>query len=334
METPVTHQSTVPPRAQMGATTTMIGTDTISRVIGKDVYDSSGEKIGSASEVYLDDETGQPEWVTVRTGLFGTKESFVPIRDADLTDDGLRVPVSKSAVKDAPKIDTDGHLSPQEEQELYRYYDLQTGQGRTDTTVGRTDRDLRTESTTGMATTGTTDRDLTDRDRDRTGRDTNLTGRDTDLTDRDRDGVDTRPAVGRDTSGPTTDNAMTRSEEQLSVGTRSEEVGRARLRKYVVTENVTETVPVSREEVRVEREPITDANVGNAMDGPAISEEEHEVTLHAERAVVEKEAVPVERVRLDTETVTDQERVSADVRKEQIEVDGVRDDVRDDDRRV
>ncbi|MFW3170443.1 PRC-barrel domain-containing protein, partial [Geodermatophilus sp. CPCC 206100] len=197
----------------------MIGTDTISRVIGKDVYDQSGEKIGSASEVYLDDETGQPEWVTVRTGLFGTKESFVPIRNADLTDDGLRVPVSKSAVKDAPKIDTDGHLSPQEEQELYRYYDvhLGTGTGRSDTTVGRTDQ-TRTESTTGMATTGMTtgDRDLTDRDRDVTG----------------TAGVDTRPAVGRDTSGPTTDNAMTRSEERLNVGTRTEEVGRARLRKY------------------------------------------------------------------------------------------------------
>ena len=106
----------------------MIGTDTISRVIGQDVYDESGEKIGSAAEVYLDDETGQPEWVTVRTGLFGTKESFVPIRNADLTDDGVRVPVSKTQVKDAPKIDTDGHLSPEEEQELYRYYGLGSGQ--------------------------------------------------------------------------------------------------------------------------------------------------------------------------------------------------------------
>ena len=105
----------------------MIGTDTISRVIGQDVYDEAGEKIGSAAEVYLDDETGQPEWVTVKTGLFGTKESFVPIRDADLTDDGVRVPVSKDQVKDAPKIDTDGHLSPQEEQELYRYYGLGDG---------------------------------------------------------------------------------------------------------------------------------------------------------------------------------------------------------------
>ena len=107
----------------------MIGTETLDRVIGKDVYDEAGQKIGSAAEVYLDDETGQPEWVTVRTGMFGTKESFVPIRDADLTDDGVRVPVSKDRVKDAPKIDTDGHLSPQEEQELYRYYGMGTGTG-------------------------------------------------------------------------------------------------------------------------------------------------------------------------------------------------------------
>ena len=273
----------------------MIGTDTISRVIGQDVYDQSGDKIGSASEVYLDDETGQPEWVTVRTGLFGTKESFVPIRDADLTDNGVRVPVSKAKVKDAPKIDTDGHLSPQEEQELYRYY----GMG------GGTDSGMQTQTqtqtqTAGMAGTGR-------RDSDGDGVYDDVEGR----------------AVGRDTSGVTTDDAMTRSEERLNVGTRREEAGRARLRKYVVSENVTQTVPVSREEVRVEREPITDANVGRAMDGPAISEEEHEVTLHAERPVVEKEAVPVERVRLDKQTVQEQVQVSDEIRKEQIEVDGV-----------
>ena len=285
----------------------MIGTDTISRVIGQDVYDESGEKIGSAAEVYLDDETGQPEWVTVRTGLFGTKESFVPIRNADLTDDGVRVPVSKTQVKDAPKIDTDGHLSPEEEQELYRYYGMGAGSDTAQTVTTDTTR------TTGIDTGRETGID--------TGRTTGTdTGRDADF--------DARGAVGHDTSGPTTDNAMTRSEEQLNVGTRSEEVARARLRKYVVTENVTETVPVSREEVRVEREPITDANIGNAMDGPAISEEEHEVTLHAETPVVEKEAVPVERVRLDKETVTDQATVTEGVRKEQIDLDGV-DETRD-----
>src|SRR3712207_6744795 len=363
----------------------MIGTEAISRVIGKDVYDQSGDKIGSASEVYLDDESGQPEWVTVRTGLFGTKESFVPLRDADLTDEGLRVPVTKSQVKDAPRVDTDGHLSPQEEQELYRYYGLGSGQGAmTDVATGRGDRDqtavmdpTTTTGTAGMAGAGGGTRDVVDPstptgtagtagggsrdvvDPSTTAETAGMAGagggtRDVvdpstptetagtaagtagttgmadsgtaGHTDRDRDGIrdDVRGTVGHDTSGPTTDNAMTRSEERLNVGTRSEEVGRARLRKYVVTENVSETVPVSREEVRVEREPITDANVGNALDGPAISEEEHEVTLRAERPVVEKEAVPVERIRLDKDTVTDQETVSADVRKEEGEVDGGR----------
>ena len=114
---------------------------------------------------------------------------------------------------------------------------------------------------------------------------------------------------------------MTRSEERLNVGTQTSEAGRARLRKYVVTENVTQTVPVRREEVRVEREPITDATRDEAMSGPAISEEEHEVVLHEERPVVAKEAVPVERVRLDTETVTDEVTVNEEVRKEQIETD-------------
>jgi uncharacterized protein (TIGR02271 family) len=118
---------------------------------------------------------------------------------------------------------------------------------------------------------------------------------------------------------------MTRSEEQLRVGTEQVEAGTARLRKYVVTENVTTTVPVAHEEVSIEREPITDANVGDAMDGPALSEEEHEVVLHAERPVVAKEAVPVERVRLDTQTVTEQQTVDDSVRKEQIETDGVAD---------
>ena len=124
---------------------------------------------------------------------------------------------------------------------------------------------------------------------------------------------------GQDTSGPTTDEAMTRSEERLHVGTENVQTGRARLRKYVVTETVTTSVPVSHEEVRLEREPITEANRDAALSGPAISEEEHETTLHAERPVVAKEAVPVERVRLGTETVTQEQQVTEQVRKEQID---------------
>jgi uncharacterized protein (TIGR02271 family) len=131
-----------------------------------------------------------------------------------------------------------------------------------------------------------------------------------------------RTTTGRDVSGPTTDDAMTRSEEELRVGTERRESGRVRLRKYVVTEQEQRTVPVRREEVRVEREPIHEGNVDQALDGPEISEEEHEVVLHEERPVAETEVVPKERVRLSTDERTDEESVSADLRKERIETDG------------
>jgi uncharacterized protein (TIGR02271 family) len=131
-----------------------------------------------------------------------------------------------------------------------------------------------------------------------------------------------REPVGRDVSGPTTDDAMTRSEEELNVGKAERESGRVRLRKYVVEDEVTQTVPVRREEVRVEREPITDANVDDALDGPAISDEEHEIVLHEEEPVAEKRAVPKERVRLDKDVTTEERQVSDTVRKEQVEVDG------------
>ncbi len=256
----------------------MITANDLSRLTGSDVYGADDSKIGTAGQVYLDADSGAPEWVAVRTGLFGTKESFVPLADASFSGDTVRVPYDKDKVKNAPQIDADGDLTNAEEDELYRYYGIASTGGRVDT-----------ESTTGFAGT---------------------TGYQSD-----------RETVGHDTSGPTTDDAMTRSEERLVAGTRREEVGRARLRKYIVTEEQQVSVPVSREEVRLEREPITDANVGQALDGPAISEEEHEVTLSAERAVVDTEAVPVERVRLNKETVTEQQTVTGQVRKEQIELD-------------
>ena len=130
-------------------------------------------------------------------------------------------------------------------------------------------------------------------------------------------------STGRDVSGPETDDAMTRSEEELQVGTRQREAGRAQLRKYVVTEMVTKTVPVQREEVRIEREPITEANRGDALDGPDISEEEHEVVLHEEEPIVEKRVVPKERVRLGKETINEEREIAEEVRKEQIDTEGL-----------
>ena len=275
----------------------MIGTDEIQNLLvsGGTVVGPDGDKIGKVSQVFLDDQTGNPEWVTVTTGLFGTAESFIPLTQASVRGDEIHVPYEKSQVKGAPRVDdSNGKLSETEEAELYRYYglDYTSGYDTTDTTTTTTtDYDA---TTAGLGTTG-------------------LASATTD--------VNEHGTVGYDTSGPTTDDAMTRSEERLHVGTERVATGRARLRKYVVTEQQTVTVPVTHEEVRLEREPITDANIGDAMAGPAISEEEHEVILTEERPVVAKETVPVERVRLDTETVVENRTVTEDVRSEQIELD-------------
>jgi uncharacterized protein (TIGR02271 family) len=241
----------------------MIDENAIPELIGANAVDADGDKIGKVGQVYLDDATGAPKWVTVSTGLFGNKESFAPLEGASHNGDELRLAVQKDLVKDAPQVDADGHLGDAENEALFQHYAGHLG-----------------------------------------------TGHDT---------ADHVPSQGHDTSGPNTDDAMTRSEERLQVGTQQVETGRARLRKYVVTENVTTTVPVSHEEVRVEREPITEDNRDAATSGAPISEEEHEITLHAEQPVVAKETVPVERVRLSSETVTEEATVNEEVRKEQID---------------
>jgi len=279
-------------------------------LIGRDLTTQDGEKIGRIGQIFLDDETGRPEWVTVHTGLFGTNESFVPLADGQMSDAGCTVPYDKARIKDAPNIDVDaGHLSRDEEAQLYEYYGLSYSQSSSDSLYA--DGNSSDNSGMGWDQSSTAGAGLGTQGYAGTGTES-YSGTGTGFSD--------SGTVGHDTSGPTTDDAMTRSEERLNVGTEQVETGRARLRKYIVTENVTTTVPVSREEVRIEREPITDANMGDAMSGPDLSEEEHEVVLHAERPTIDKDVTPVERVRLATETTTDQETVSESVRKEQIEM--------------
>jgi uncharacterized protein (TIGR02271 family) len=234
-------------------------------LIGATAYDQGGQKIGNVSEIYYDRATGEPEWLTVKTGLFGKKENFVPLALArPRGQQEVEFATDKDAITGAPGIDPDGQLTAREEAQLFQHYGLPYGE-----------QDSPTE----------------------------------------------RPETGGQMAGRA-DEAMTRSEERMNVGTTTEQTGRARLRKYVVTENVQQSVPVSREEVRVEREPVTEANRGAAMSGPDISEAEHEVTLHEERPVVEKEAVPVERVRMAKERISDEETVGGEVRKERIETEG------------
>jgi uncharacterized protein (TIGR02271 family) len=254
----------------------LIQREQILKLRGAKVRNRDGDKIGSINDIYLDQDTGQPEWALVATGWFGAKGTFVPLSEATLEGNDIVVPHTSDQVKGAPNMEPNGELSQREEADLYNYYGLSYSESSSDSGLPQG----ATETTGGER------------------------------------------AEGYDVSGPTTDDAMTRSEEELRVGTTEEERGRARLKKYVVTEQVQKTVPVKREAVRIEREPVTDANADLAMDGPDISEEEHEVVLHEERPIVEKRAVPKERVRLSKESVTDEVEVSEDVRKEQIEQDG------------
>nr|WP_296073741.1 PRC and DUF2382 domain-containing protein [uncultured Actinoplanes sp.] len=264
----------------------MLSQDQYDTLTGRTVYDRNGDKIGDIGQVWTDRDA-EPTWASVKTGLFGLRESLVPLRDAEADGANLVVPFEKSQVKDAPHIDVshDDPLTHGEVDRLYQHYGMTGGY--------RNEGYESSRAQAGGYGTGT----------ERTG---------AERTSAERTGTERREGG---------DDAMTRSEERLNVDTRTEEAGRARLRKYVVTERQQVDVPVRREEVRLEREPITEANRGDAADGPAITESEHEVTLHAERPVVETEAVPVERVRLGKETVTEEETVGGEVRKERIEAD-------------
>jgi uncharacterized protein (TIGR02271 family) len=251
----------------MGEENRMSVTASPDRLLGLQVTDSSGSKIGKVENVFLDNVTSQPEWVAVATGLFGSKQALVPLAQAELEKDRIAMPYEKKKVSSAPHITPDHALSEKEEEKLYSHYGLPYSQQ---------------ASPSGLPAG--------------------------------------QASVGQDTSGPETDAAMTRSEERVKVETHKQPAGKARLRKYVVTENAEAIVPVKREEVKVEREPITDSNRAAATSGPAFHDEEHELTLTEERPVVSKEEVPVERVRLDKQQVTEAEKVSEKLRKEKIEM--------------
>ncbi len=250
--------------------------------VGHNLVDPDGEKIGKIDEIYLDEDTGQPEWLAVSTGMFGTKLSFVPIAGANSNGQDMVSKWTKAQVKDAPNAEADGQLSQDEEARLYQHYGMNYSEARSDS---------------GLPSGGT-------------GTTTRTTGTDT----------------GRD-------DAMTRSEEEMRVAKTSVETGRVRLRKYVETEHVSETVPVTREEVRVEREPITEANRDEALDGPEITEAEHEIILHEEQVRAEKVVTPKERVRLGKDVVTDERTVEGEIRKERIEVEGAEEATRGNDRK-
>ncbi|MDX3571081.1 PRC and DUF2382 domain-containing protein [Streptomyces sp. ID05-47C] len=316
----------------------MIAREEIRNVLDHPVYDGDGHKIGEAKHVFFDDMTGRPEWVTVKTGLFGTSESFVPIRDASMVEDHIEVPYAKDRIKGAPDVDVDsgGHLSESEEHRLYDYYGIDwnsvledDASGPDGGQAGQGDRSGQAAGTGTAAAAGTAAGAAPATRRPDTAAGTapgREAGTQSGIASGMRPGeADTGYGAGRTGGDAMTSSgdAMTRSEERMHVGVERRETGRARLRKYVVTEDVEQTVSVRKEQAHIEREPITEANRDAALTGPEISEAEHEVILHEERPVVETETVPVERVRLTADEHTEEETVRGQVRKERIEAEGI-----------
>jgi uncharacterized protein (TIGR02271 family) len=299
----------------------MINQAEVDRLYDCDVIDEHGERIGSVKQVWLDDRDGRPMWASVHTGLFGLKESFVPIQDATLGNGVVTVPVDKQQVKDAPRIDvSDEHMSDKQQDELYEYYglipshrsgdhDRLPNRGRAETKPMPMADGGRMSGQAGEMRGG------------------GMPGETRSEARGDMRGQLGRPTPGQTAAGQTaaagqrgrhearTGDSVTRYEEELDVGTRDVEAGRVRLVKHTVTEQRDMSVPVSHEEVRVVREPADGAPTDRAF-----TDEEAEVTLRREEPVVEKKTKPVEKVRLDKQTVTEQQQVRGEVRKERVDV--------------
>lgn len=265
-------------------------------------YDVDGDKVGGVKDVYVNDTTGQPDFVSVNHGLFGGGDSIVPLRGHTLRDGELHLAFQKDRIEDAPDLDENGHLTTEDQDAFYRHYGLENTQDVTTYETGNRFAETGAAGAAGAAGAGA-------------GYAAGERNVETDVDTERRDVVD---ADRRDVA----DNGeIVRSEEQLNVSKDRVETGEVRLRKYVVNETETVEVPVEREEVRVVREPITDADRAN-YDGN-ISEQEASVTLSEDRVNVSKESVPVEKVSLEKDTVRDTETVSEEVRKERFETDGV-----------
>lgn len=260
-------------------------------------YDVDGDKIGGVQDVYINDTTGQPDFVSVSHGLFGTGDSIVPLRGHSLKDGELHLAFSKDRIKDAPDLDENGHLTNADQEAFYRHYGLENAEERTTYETGAAGAGAAGAGAAGAA-----------------------------ATDADANGKHHADAAANTDAAPAAaaDGEMIRSEEQLNVDKQRVESGQVRLRKYVVHDTETVEVPVEREEVRVSREPITEADRANFTGD--IGEQEASVTLHEERVNVSKESVPVEKVSLDKDVVRDTEQVTEDVAKERIETDGVVDE--------
>ncbi|WP_311356857.1 PRC and DUF2382 domain-containing protein [Corynebacterium riegelii] len=287
-------------------------------------YDVNGDKVGSVQDVYVNDTSGQPDFISVNHGLFGTGTSIVPLRGHSLRDGDLHLAFPKDRIEDAPDLDDNGHLTTNDQDALYRHYALTEVQDVTTYETGApvdgaagAGVDAGAAGAAGYGVEAGAGVPAADVGAAAAGVGAGAAG----LGAADAGYADGVAGTADAGVAGTDSDELIRSEEQLNVSKDRVESGEVHLRKYVVTETETVEVPVEREEVRIVREPITEAD--RAAHTGAIGEAEASVTLHEDQVTVTKESVPVEKVSLETETVRDTETVSEEVRKERFETDGV-----------
>lgn len=258
-------------------------TTTPEQTFGYDVIDNSGNKIGTVDNVWVDDATGQLEFVGVKTGWLFGKTHVIPAENANIADGSITVPYGQDQIKDAPTFGSDDEISPSQENDIYQYYGMNRTTDSSPTGLAQGGGDF-SSGTTSTQYTGNTDTGYTGT--------TNTGYGDTDTRD------------------------MQLSEEELQVGKRQVEAGQVRLRKVVHTEHKEVPVDLRREQVSVERVPASDTNVpSNAFEGQEIN-----VPVMQEEPVVAKEAHVTGGVRLNRDVQTETRTVGGDVRREDVEV--------------
>ena len=273
------------------------------------VVDRESATVGTITAFFLDQVSGLPTWALVQTGWLGDRQAFVPLADAVEAGGEVRLPYTKTQVNQAPEIDPGGELSADHELALSGHYGLLDRHGAVAEATPE-------PSSPGPSSPGPSSPDARHPDPPRSG---TPVGERSPTRGEGRGAVHSPPAAGQEGTGV----VVTRSEEELRVGVRTR-LRRLRVRRYVVTEYVTRTIPVRREKVRLE-EVRSDQVVEGGADAweplGAAGEPELEVVLRREEPVIGVRAVPVERVRLVRQLVTDQRTVTEELRKEQVEVD-------------
>jgi hypothetical protein len=235
--------------------------DTVLGWRGRTIVDRDGEKIGKFDEIYLDAATDRPEWAQVKMGLLGRERALVPLAGAEEAGDDLRVPIEKAAVEAGPDIDPEAELSQEQEAELYRHYGIDFRDEESDTVMPSGE----SEGGAGVGGGGA-DREAAGAGAEAGGADRDAGGAAVEPPGADREAAG---AGAEARGGPAEGGAeVTRSEEEVHTGVESRPLERVRLKKYVVTEHVTKTVPVQREELRLEREPV-EGEPGEAAGDPA-----------------------------------------------------------------